>query len=669
MEHRLSATLELKDKFTTKIQSAKEKLLSFQATANKTGNAVKDTANCIKDNISLLSKFAIATGALKLGEAVFGFAKDIYTGYAELEQVLTKNKAIMGASAEESSRLKEQVKELGKTMPFTAKEVAEAQTYQAMAGMKTNEVLELTPKLLKLAIASGEDLARTSDIMTDNLDAFGLKLSDADRLMDVMAATANNTNTSIGMLGEAYQYVAATSRSFDSFEEVNILLGVLANNGIKGAKAGRNLAAVYTRLANATPDMEKALQKVGLKLYDNNGKFKGLRNILEEVKPKLAKMTEEQRNYWLTTIAGTEGMKVFASILGYSKEGMDKVSGAINNSKGSIDKFYEEVKDTPENKIKALSSAWESLKLQIGEAAAPAVTALIEDLTKKIIEMADSDTFNKENVESFFEAIREGGKTAIDTLDGISLALKPIILFFKTIGYTAKLGRNLGTGIFTAYTDDQSKEASEITEEYEKIAKIKPQNAEEEEKKKKRWTQNKLKENEFYNRMREVVSNKTSIHLMEDQFKSEGRDYKTKDTTDMNIIEEQYYTIGGGDKRYKKKPSVLDNTAKIEEKYNKAYSKLFPNYLANNDLKSNKLFENMQQPVNPPKKDNAKSIPQNQKNQQQTTVTNNIEPKISVNLGGVTINNEMDKDKIKQLVSSELDNQFKQLDTYNQTTR
>jgi len=169
--------------------------------------------------------------------------------------------------------------------------------------------------------------------------------------------------------------------------------------------------------------------------------------------------------------------------------------------------------------------------------------------------------------------------------------------------------------------------------------------------------------------MREVVSNKTSIHLMEDQFKSEGRDYKTKDTTDMNIIEEQYYTIGGGDKRYKKKPSVLDNTAKIEEKYNKAYSKLFPNYLANNDLKSNKLFENMQQPVNPPKKDNAKSIPQNQKNQQQTTITNNIEPKINVNLGGVTINNKMDKDKIKQLVSSELDNQFKQLDTYNQTTR
>lgn len=669
MEHKLSATLELKDRFTAQIKSANDNLMKFKIGATKTGNAVKDTANCIKDSIGLLTKFAVVTGALKIGGAIFDFVKNIYVGYAELDQVLTKNKAIMGANIEESKLLKAQALELGKTMPFTAKEVAEAQKYQAMAGMKTNDVLALTPKLLKLSIASGEDLARTSDIMTDNLDAFGLKLTDADRLMDVMSATANNTNTSIGMLGEAYQYVAATSRNFDSFEEVNILLGVLANNGIKGAKAGRNLAAVYTRLANATPDMEKALQKVGLKLYDNNGKFKGLRTILEEVKPKLSKMTEEQRNYWLTTIAGTEGMKVFASILGYSKEGMDKVSGAINNSKGSIDKFYEEVKDTPANKIKALESAWEGLKLQIGEAAAPAITSLIEDLTKKIIQLSDSDTFSKENVESFFEAIKEGGKTAIDILDGVALALKPIVWAFEGLGLVAKTGRNLGVGLVTAYNEKQLDETTEIGEEYKAIAKINPQNADEEEKKKKRWMKNKLRENKFYNQMREIVNNKNSIYLMEDQFKYEGRDYKTKDTTDMNIIEEQYYTIGGGDKRYKKKPSVLDNTAKMEEKYNKAYSKLFPNHLANNYLKSNKLFENMQQPVNPPKKDNAKSISQNQKNQQQTTVTNNIEPKISVNLGGVTINNEMDKDKIKQLVSSELDNQFKQLDTYNQTTR
>ena len=483
MEHRLSATLELKDKFTSQIKSASANLMKFKMGATKTGNAIKDTANCISDSAKSISGSIKAFLGFNAGGIAFNFMKGTFQDYAELDQVLTKNKSIMGASAEESKILKAQVLELGKTMPFTAKEVAEAQKYQAMAGLKTNDVLALTPKLLKLSVASGEDLARTSDIMTDNLDAFGLKLSDADRLMNVMAATANNTNTSIGMLGEAYQYVAATSRSFDSFEEVNILLGVLANNGIKGAKAGRNLAAVYTRLANATPDMEKALQKVGLKLYDNNGKFKGLRRILEEVKPKLAKMTEEQRNYWLTTIAGTEGMKVFASILGYSKEGMDKVEKSVMNSKGAVEEINEEMKNTPQNKIKELESAWEGLKLQIGEAAAPAITSLIEDLTKKIIQLSDSDTFSKENVESFFEAIKEGGKTTIDILDGVALALKPIVWAFEGLGLVAKTGRNLGVGLVTAYNEEQLDDATEIGEEYKAIAKINPQNADEEEKK------------------------------------------------------------------------------------------------------------------------------------------------------------------------------------------
>ena len=134
--------------------------------------------------------------------------------------------------------------------------------YQAMAGMKTNEVLEMTTKTFKnFLLHLGEDLASTSDILTDNMTAFGIELKDVDHFMDVMAATANNTNTSIAGLGEAYKYVAATSRSFESMEEVNIILGTLANAGVKSGKAGRNLAAIYARLSKTTPDMDAALKK------------------------------------------------------------------------------------------------------------------------------------------------------------------------------------------------------------------------------------------------------------------------------------------------------------------------------------------------------------------------------------------------------------------------
>ena len=394
MEHVLSARLELKDKFTAVISKAEKGLAGLYQKAKSMN---WETVN------SGLNKFgAVAIGGLAGIGAIAGSS---LTAFADLEDQVRRNKAIMGATAAEENMLMAQTRELGRSTRFTAQEVAQAQMYQAMAGMKTNEVLEMTPKLLKLSIASGEDLASTSDILTDNLTAFGLKLQDADRFMDVMAATANNTNTSIAGLGEAYKYVASTSRSFESMEEVNIILGTLANNSIKGGQAGRLLGGVYTRLAKATPDMEKAMKKVGILLYDNKGKFKGLRKIIDEMRPKLARMTEEERNYFLTTIAGTEGMRVFSVLLGTTKEDMEKTENAIKNANGATDKMAEEMAGTTKNKIAEFRSAVDDLKLSIGEGLAPTATDFINKFTSKMAELNSKGTFNTENVEAYFNRI------------------------------------------------------------------------------------------------------------------------------------------------------------------------------------------------------------------------------------------------------------------------
>ena len=205
MEHVLSARLELKDKFTAVINKAEKGLAGLYQKAK--------SMNWEKVNSGLNKFGAVAAGGLVGLGAIAGSS---LTAFADLEDQVRRNKAIMGATAAEENMLMTQTRELGRSTRFTAQEVAQAQMYQAMAGMKTNEVLEMTPKLLKLSIASGEDLASTSDILTDNMTAFGIELKDVDHFMDVMAATANNTNTSIAQLGEAYKYVAATSRSFES---------------------------------------------------------------------------------------------------------------------------------------------------------------------------------------------------------------------------------------------------------------------------------------------------------------------------------------------------------------------------------------------------------------------------------------------------------------------
>ena len=498
MEHVLSATLELKDKFSSKIKSASKELGSFSKNAISAKGAVKETADCIKSSFENLKNLAIGFGAFKGVMAVFDFVKDAYTGYAKLDAAITRNRGIMRASIEDTAKLKSQVLELGKTMPFTAQEVAEAQYYQAMAGMKTNEVLEMTPKLLKMSIASGQDLASTSDILTDNISSFGLALEDADRLMDVMVATANNANTDIAGLGEAYKYVASTSKSFESMEEVNILLGTLANNGIKSGQAGRNLAAVYTRLAKSTPDIDKALKVINLKLYDSQGKFKGLRKIVEEMRPILARMTDKQRNYILTTIFGSEQMKIITSLLGTSKESFESLANSIYNSKGATEEFNKLQENTPEYKIKALASAWDNLKLHIGEAAAPAITSLIENLTGKIIELTESDTFSKENVQAFFDTVIGYLNTTIDLVSDLATLLEPVIWGLKVVGKTAEIGKNIGSYFMTNKSIKQNNLESEIIENNNKIWQMRPETKEEEEKRKKLFIKNEQKKQEYW---------------------------------------------------------------------------------------------------------------------------------------------------------------------------
>ena len=435
MEHVLSATLELNDKFTTRINNSQLALKKFEANAKNIKNVLNNSFDTVTSKFdNAFDKLAknrqnIARGlntgvnvALGGGAAAGVFLKNSFDKYANLQEILSRNGAITGANIEQQKELATQVRNLGKNTRYSALEVAQAQQYQAMAGYKTNEILALTPKLLKFASASGSDLARSSDILTDNLDAFGLKLTQVDELMDVMAATANNSNTNISMLGEAYQYVASSSRGFDNFKEVNVMLGILANNGIKGAKAGRNLAGMYINLAKPSKEMREAFNKLGVSIYDSNKKFKGLRTIIQEAKPKLDKMNDAQKNLLITTIAGAEGLKIWNSIMNYSNEGTKKITDSVYNSAGAIEKQNEIMSKTPQAKVAELKSAFEELQLAIGEGVAPVAIELMDDLKRKISEVTSSETFKKDNIIDFFQTLKSNATIAISVLGGFKAA-------------------------------------------------------------------------------------------------------------------------------------------------------------------------------------------------------------------------------------------------------
>ncbi|VTX47302.1 Phage-related minor tail protein [uncultured Leptotrichia sp.] len=431
-EYKLSALLELKDKFTNVAQKAGSSLGTLK---DKVGGIAGKIKNSFSGVQGALATVGVGIGA---GTAV-SVLKSSVEAYANLEDQVRRNKAIMGATVQQEKQLMQQTRDLGRSTKFTAQEVAEAQMYQAMAGMKTNEVLEMTPKLLKMSIAAGSDFAQTSDIVTDNLTAFGMSLKDSDRLMDVMVATSNNANTNVQMLGEAYKYVAATSRNFESFEDVNILLGVLADNGIKSGQAGRNLAGIYRRLANPSKQVGNALKDLNIQLYDQQGHFRGLKALSDDLKIATAGLTQEERNRYLTMIAGGEGMKILASIMGTTEENYNKVANAVRNSSGATDKFADDMSNTTANKIAQFKSAIDDLKISLGEAFTPIATRWMEDFMKRVEEWQKSGALDPEKLKGQAEQLTKGAEIGMRGIIGAKGAI-----------WGAQLGTAIGGPVGTA---------------------------------------------------------------------------------------------------------------------------------------------------------------------------------------------------------------------------
>jgi len=431
-EYKLSALLELKDKFTNVAQKAGSSLGTLK---DKVGGIAGKIKNSFSGVQGALATVGVGIGA---GTAV-SVLKSSVEAYANLEDQVRRNKAIMGATVQQEKQLMQQTRDLGRSTKFTAQEVAEAQMYQAMAGMKTNEVLEMTPKLLKMSIAAGSDFAQTSDIVTDNLTAFGMSLKDSDRLMDVMVATSNNANTNVQMLGESYKYVAATSRNFESFEDVNILLGVLADNGIKSGQAGRNLAGIYRRLANPSKQVGNALKDLNIQLYDQQGHFRGLKALSDDLKIATAGLTQEERNRYLTMIAGGEGMKILASIMGTTEENYNKVANAVRNSSGATDKFANDMSNTTANKIAQFKSAIDDLKISLGEAFAPIATRWMEDFMKRVEEWQKSGALDPEKLKGQAEQLTKGAEIGMRGIIGAKGAI-----------WGAQLGTAIGGPVGTA---------------------------------------------------------------------------------------------------------------------------------------------------------------------------------------------------------------------------
>lgn len=328
---------------------------------------------------SLGGKLSAAGGKLTaLETAVGGAAAALGTqavkAGASFEAEMSKVSAISGATGDNFKQLKEKAMEMGKKTKFSATESAEAFEYMAMAGWKTEEMLGGIEGIMNLAAASGEDLATTSDIVTDALTAFGLSASDSAEFADVLAAASANANTNVSMMGDTFKYVAPVAGALGySVQDTAIAIGLMANSGIKASQAGTALRSILSRMAKPTDQVQEAMDTLGVSLTDSNGNMKSMRQVMGELRNGFAGLTKDQQAAYAATIGGQEAMSGLLAIVNTSEEDFDKLAASIDNSTGTCQDMADTMQKNLSGQFTILKSQIEGINIDIFEKMEPAL--------------------------------------------------------------------------------------------------------------------------------------------------------------------------------------------------------------------------------------------------------------------------------------------------------
>lgn len=348
---------------------------SIDRYGRETGDASEQTnvfGEVLKANV--LSA-AVTEGIKKLAEGISRIAEAAVDAGASFEASMSQVAATMGMTTEEIDNgsyaytmLSDAAKECGKSTMFSASEAGEALNFLALAGYDAQKAAATLPKVLDLAAAGGLDLAYASDLVTDSMAALGMETGELDNYIDEMARTSQKSNTSVAQLGEATLVAAGTvSLTGQSLETMNAQLGVLANNGIKGAEGGTHLRNVLLSLSAPTAVAETALADLGVQVSDSRGNMRDLNDIMTDLNASMTGMASEEKTRMINRIFNkTDIAAVNALLKGTGKE-FDSLISELKNCEGAASNMAATLNNNLKGKVTILQSALEGLGISAYE--------------------------------------------------------------------------------------------------------------------------------------------------------------------------------------------------------------------------------------------------------------------------------------------------------------
>lgn len=392
--------------FTKGFKSALQELQAFKNSASSMGDKVTALGSAMTKAGSTMTK-SITLPLVGLGTAAVATT-------TKFESAMSKVSAISGATGDDLAALTDKAKEMGAKTKFSASESAEAFQYMAMAGWKTEDMLDGIDGIMNLAAADGLDLATTSDIVTDALTAFGLSASDSAHFADVLAKASSSANTNVSMLGESFKYVAPVAGSLGySAEDTAIALGLMANAGIKGSQSGTALRGALTRLIKPTDDAAALMEEYGLSLTNSDGSMKSLGEVMSMLRSNLGDLTEAEQAQIAATLFGQEAMSGMLSIINASDKDFQNLTDQIYGADGAAKQMADTMLDNLSGQLILLKSSLEGAAIAFGELLLP----LIKKITSAIQGLVD-----------WVNNLSDRQKAIIVTIAGVLAVVGPIFI-------------------------------------------------------------------------------------------------------------------------------------------------------------------------------------------------------------------------------------------------
>ena len=336
---------------------------------------------------------------LPVTAAVTGLGTAAVKTAADFDSEMSKVSAISGATGDDFDQLRAKAREMGAKTKFSASEAASAMEYMAMAGWKTSDMLNGIEGIMNLAAASGEDLATTSDIVTDALTAFGLSAADSGHFADILAAASSNANTNVSMMGETFKYCAPIAGALGfSAKDTAEAIGLMANSGIKASQAGTSLRTIMNNLSGEVTFVGKNIGEVTIATSNADGSMRSLNDILADCRVAFSGLSESEKAANAEALVGKNAMSGFLALMNSSETDINKLRGAIENCDGASESMAETMQDNLNGQLTILKSQLEELAISFGDILMPTIRKIISAVQQFVDKLNSMDKSTRETI-------------------------------------------------------------------------------------------------------------------------------------------------------------------------------------------------------------------------------------------------------------------------------